>query len=120
MTSVSLHPPTSIGLDREVGVDQAGSRGCASTRRHHPGGRSVSSRNHRELVGARGGTVVEIRCAAALEGSALVLGGAGVRRGKVGVVVRAAEGHSGGDGGGRVREGGRVVHSGTGKSTLGE
>ncbi len=120
MTSVSLHPPTSIGLDREVGVDQAGSRGCVSTRRHHPGGRSVSSWNHRELVGARGGAVVEIRSAAGLEGSALALGGAGVRRRKVCVVVSTAEGHAAGDGGGCVREGGRVVHSGTGKSALGE
>lgn len=80
MTTVSLHPPASVGLDREVRIDQAGSRGCASTRRHHPGGRSVPSWNHGELVGARGGSVVEIGCAAALEGSALALGGAGVRR----------------------------------------
>lgn len=120
MTTVSLHPPASISLDREVGIDQTGSCGCASTRRHHAGGRSVPSWNHGELVGARGGPVVEIRGAAALEGSALGLCGAGVRWRKVSVVMSAAERHSRGDRGGRVREGRRVVHSGTGESALGE
>lgn len=91
MTTVPFDSPAAVGLDGEIGVDDARARGGARARRHHPGRRAVSARDHRELVRAGRGTVVEIGCAAALEGSTLVLGGAGVGRGQVGVVVGTAE-----------------------------
>lgn len=112
---VAVHP--SLRLAGQVGVHQGGARGGASARRDHPGGRTVSTGNHGELVGARRGAVVEIGRAAGLEGCALALGGARVRWGKVGVVVGTAQRHAGGDGWG-VGEGGRVVHPRAGETAL--
>lgn len=112
---VAVHP--SLCLAGQVGVHQGGARRCASARRDHPGGRAIPPGNHGELVRAGWSAVVEIRCAAGLEGSALALGGARVRRGKVGVVVGAAQRHGRGHGRG-VGEGGRVVHPRAGEAGL--
>lgn len=117
MAPVAVHP--SLRLAGQVGVHQGGARGGASARRDHPGGRTVPSGNHGELVRAGRRAVVEIGRTAGLEGSALALGGARVRRGKVGVVVGAAQRHAGGDGRG-VGEGGRVVHPRAGETALRE
>lgn len=107
MAPVAVH--ASLRLAGQVGVHQGGARGGASARRDHPGGRTIPAGNHGELVGARGRAVVEIGRAAGLEGAALALGGAWVWGWKVGMVVRAAQRHGGGDGRG-VGEAGRVVH----------
>lgn len=115
MTSVAVHP--SFCLAGQVGVHQRGTGGRASARRDHPRRRAVSARNHGELVGVGGSAVVEIGCAAGLERSTLALGGARVRRRKVGVVVGAAQRHGGGDGRG-VGEGGRIVHARAGEAAL--
>lgn len=112
---VAVHP--SLRLAGQVRVHQGGARGGASARRDHPGGRTIPAGNHGELVRAGRGAVVEIRRAAGLEGSALALGGARVRRRKVGVVVGAAQRHARGDGRG-VGEGGRVVHPRAGEAAL--
>lgn len=115
VTPVAVHP--SLRLAGQVGVHQRGAGGRASARRDHPGRRAVPARDHGELVGVGGGAVVEIGRAAGLEGSALALGGARVGRGKVGVVVGAAQRHGGGDGRG-VGEGGGVVHARAGEAAL--
>ncbi len=112
---VAIHP--SLRLAGQVGVHQGGARGGASARRDHPGGRTVPAGNHGELVRAGRGAVVKIGRAAGLEGSTLALGGARVWRGKVGVVVGAAQRHAGGDWR-RVGEGGRVVHPRAGETAL--
>lgn len=109
MAPVAVHP--SLRLAGQVGVHQGSARGGASARRDHPGGRAIPAGNHGELVGAGRGAVVEIGRAAGLEGSALALGGARVRRGKVGVVVGVADGRG-------VGEGGRVVHPRAGEPAL--
>lgn len=115
MAPVAVHP--SLRLAGQVGVHQGGARGGASARRDHPGGRTIPAGNHGELVRAGRGAIVEIGRAAGLEGSTLALCGARVRRGKVGMVVGAAQRHGGGDGRG-VGEGGRVVHPRAGETTL--
>lgn len=115
MAPVSVH--ASLRLAGQVGVDQGGAGGGASARRDHPGRRAVAAGDHGELVGVGGGAVVQIRRAAGLEGAALALGGARVRRRKVGVVVSAAQRHGRGDGR-RVGEGGRVVHARAGEAAL--
>lgn len=112
---VSVH--RSFRLAGQVGVDQGGACRGASARWDHPRGRAISTRNHGELVGSRRSTVVEIWRAASLERCTLALGGARVRRGKVCVVVGAAQRHAGGDRR-RVGEGGRVVHPGAGETAL--
>lgn len=117
MAPVAIHP--SLCLAGQVRVHQRGARGGASARRDHPGRRAVPTGNHGELVRVGGRPVVEIRRAAGLEGSALALGGARIRRGKVGVVVGAAQRHGRGDGR-AVGEGGRVVHPRAGEAALGE
>lgn len=114
MAPVSVHP--SLRLGGQVGVHQGGARGGASARRDHPGGRAVPTGDHGELVGVGRGAVVEIGRAAGLEGAALVLGGARVRRREV-VVVGAAQRHGRGDGR-RVRERGRVVHARAGEAAV--
>lgn len=115
MAPVAVHP--SLRLAGQVGVHQRGARGGASARRHHPRRRAVAAGHHGELVRVGGGAVVQIRRAAGLEGSALALGGARVRRGEVGVVVGTAERHGRGDGRG-VGEGGRVVHARAGEAAV--
>lgn len=115
MAPVPVH--ASFRLAGQVGVDQGGAGGGTSARRDHPGGRAVPPGDHGELVGAGRGAVVQVRGAAGLEGSTLALGGAGVRRGQVGVVVGAAQRHRGGHRR-RVREGGRVVHPRAGEAAL--
>lgn len=115
MTPVPLHSP--LRLAGQVRVNQGAACGSASARWYHPGWRTITPRNHGELVRPGGGSIVQIGGAAGLEGSTLALGGSGVGRGQVGVVVSAAQGHGGGGRGG-VGEGGRVVHSGTGETTL--
>lgn len=112
---IAVHP--SLCLAGKVGVHQGGARGGASARRNHPGGRTVSTGNHGELVGAGWSAIVEIRCAAGLEGCALALSGTRVRWGKVGVVVGASQRHARGDRRG-VGEGGRVVHPRAGETAL--
>lgn len=112
---VSVH--RSFRLAGQVGVHQGGARGGASARWDHPRGRAVSTWNHGELVGSRRSTVVEIWRAASLEWCTLALGGARVRRGKVCVVVGAAQRHAGGDRWG-VGEGGGVVHPGAGETAF--
>lgn len=114
---VAVHPP--LRLAGQVGVHQGAARGGASARRDHPRGRTVSAGDHGELVGAGGSAVVEIRRAAGLEGRALALGRARVRRRQVGVVVGASQRHARGDGRG-VGEGGRVVHPRAGEAALRE
>lgn len=115
MASVAVHP--SLCLAGQVRVHQGCARGGASARRDHPGRRAVPAGNHGELVRVGGRPVVEIGRAAGLEGSALTLGGARVRRGKVGVVVGAAQRHGRGDGRG-VGEGCRVVHPRAGETAF--
>lgn len=115
MTAVCL---TTVCL---VGIDDGVSGRHAGTRRQHPRWRSVSTRDHGELVRPGRGAVVQIWCAAGLEGPTLVLGGSGVRRRQIGVVVggaRHAEGHAGGDRCGCVGERCGIVHSGIGESAL--
>lgn len=112
---VSIH--RSFRLVGQVGVHQGGTRGCTCAWWDHPRGRAISTRNHGELVGPRRSAVVEIWRAACLERRTLALGGAWVRRGKVCVVVGAAQRHSGGDRWG-VGEGGGVVHPGAGETAL--
>lgn len=107
----------SFRLAGQVGVDQGGARGGASARRDHPRRRAISTGNHGELVGSRRSAVVEIWRAASLEWCTLALGGAWVWRGKVCVVVGAAQRHAGGDRWG-VGEGGGVVHPGAGEAAL--
>lgn len=115
VASVAVHP--SLRLAGQVGVHQGGARGGASARRDHPGRRTVSAGNHGELVGAGRSAVVEIGRAAGLERCALALGGPRVWRGKVSVVVGAAQRHSRGDRWG-VGEGGWVVHPRAGETAL--
>lgn len=114
---VAVHP--SLRLAGQVGVHQGRAGRGASARRDHSRRRAIPAGNHGELVRAGRGAVVQIGRAAGLEGSALALGGARVRRGQVGVVVGAAQRHGGGDRRG-VGEGGWVVHPGAGETTLRE
>ena len=107
----SLRLAGRLGFTREVPVEALVQGGIMRE------GERIPARNHRELVGAGRGPVVEIWRAAGLEGSALALGGARVRRGKVGVVVGAAQRHGGGDRRG-VGEGTRVVHPRAGEPSL--
>lgn len=46
MTTVPFDSPAAVGLDGEIGVDDARARGGARARRHHPGRRAVSARDH--------------------------------------------------------------------------
>lgn len=115
MAPFAVHP--SLRLAGQVGVHQGGARGGTSARRDHPGWRAVPAGNHGELERVGGSAVVEIGGAAGLEGSTLALGGARVWRGKVGVVVGAAQRHGRGDGR-CVSEGGWVVHPRAGEPAL--
>lgn len=112
---VAIHP--SLCLAGQIGVHQGGARGGTSARRDHPGWWAIPAGNHGELVRAGWSAVVQVRCAAGLERSTLALGRTRIRRGKVCVVVGAAQWHGRGDGRG-VGEGSRVVHPRTGEATL--
>ena len=112
---------SSVRLVGEVRIDQGATCGGACARREHPGWGAVPPWDHGELVRPGRGAVVQIGSTAGLEGPSLVLRGAGVGRRQVGVVVGGgghAQGHTGGDGGGRVGEGGRVVHPWVGEAAL--
>lgn len=117
VTVAPISVDRSFRLAGQVGVHQGGARGGASARWDHPRGRAIPARNHGELVGPRRSAVVEIRRAASLEWCTLALGGARVWRGKVCVVVGAAQRHAAGDRWG-VGEGGGVVHPGAGETAL--
>lgn len=70
------------------------------------------------MVRPRRGAIVEIGGTAGLERSTLVLGRSRIRRRQVGVVMGTTQGHARGDWGGRVGEGGRVMHPGAGEAAL--
>lgn len=137
MAAIPVHPSAGLRLSGKAAVDQrtpcrgTRARGQHSARRaitRATTSRSSSStssccsaaspRHHGELVRPGRGPIVEIRSAAALEGTILAaLGGSRVGWRQVGVVVGTAQGHRGGDGR-RVGEGGRVVHPGTRETAL--
>lgn len=120
VAAVLLHTAPSISLPRKIGIDQRSTCGGASASGQHPGGRAISPRYHRELIGTRGGPIVEIRCAAALERSTLALSGAWVWWGQVCVVMCTAQRHACGDRGGCIGKCCRVVHPRAGESALSE
>lgn len=85
-----------ISLTGETGIDQVVS--CCGTRARgqHPSWRALSSCHHGELVRPGGCTIVQVVGGGiGLERSTLVLGGAGVRWGKVGVVEPSGCWHAG-------------------------
>lgn len=120
VAAVLVHATPSVSLPGKTGIDQRSTRGGTSAGGQHPGGWAIPPRHHRELVGARGGSIVEIGGAAALEWSTLALSGAWVWRGQVCVVMGTAQRHACGDRGGRVGKRCRVVHPWAGESALGQ
>lgn len=118
VAAVLLHTAPSISLHRKTSIDQRGTCGSASTGGQHPGRWAISPRYHRELVGARGGPIVEIGGTAALEWSTLALSGAWVWRGQVCVVMGTAQRHACCDWGRRVGKRCWIVHAWAGESTL--